>query len=49
MRLASPQDLPGNVYLTPGMTSTVVAPINCAMSWMGVLNDEFRSQPPEKI
>ncbi len=49
MCLAVPPNLQGNGYSVPGMATTVVAPLNCSMSRIGGLNDEFRSPPHEII
>ncbi len=48
MRLAVTPSINGNAYSIPGMYTTVVAPTNHTMTWVGGPNDEFKSPPPEK-
>ncbi len=49
MRLAVQPNLQENGFSIPGMTTTVVAPINNTMTWIGGLENEMRSPPPEKL
>ncbi len=49
MRLAVPPNLQGNGFTISGMKTTIVAPSNHTMTWVGGLGDEMKSPPPEKI
>ncbi len=49
MRLAVPPNLQENGYLIPGMNTTVVAPSNNTISWVGGIGDELKSPPSGKI
>ncbi len=48
MRLAVTPVINGSSYSIPGMYTTIVAPVDHSMTWVGGLNDEFKSPPPEQ-
>ena len=48
MRLATEPTINGHQYAVPGMTTTVVAPQLPVLTWVGGLNKEFNSPPPEE-
>ena len=49
MRLATPPNIQQNKYSIPGMHTTIVGPVDHTITWVGGLNDEMKSPPPEKI
>ncbi|MBN1671025.1 MAG: hypothetical protein JXR37_08340 [Kiritimatiellae bacterium] len=49
MRLAVTPSIVGNRFSIPGMHTTVAAPANPTLAWVGGSGDELRSPPPEKV
>jgi len=47
MRLAVTPTITGNRYSIPGMTTTIVAPVNQIFDWVGGSGNEFRSPSPQ--
>jgi len=48
MRLAVTPVINANSYSIPEMNTTIVAPVDHTITWVGGLNDEFKSPPPER-